>query len=62
MKYFTAAGLPKPSFQNQSNGFLVTVFTNVTEQVTEQVTLLVMTLDKEMNRQEIQHKLGLQQN
>lgn len=38
INYFSAAGLPKPSFQNQSNGFLVTVFTNVTENVTENIT------------------------
>ena len=31
----------------------------VTEQVTEQVTSLINLLDKEMDRQELQHKLGL---
>ena len=44
MSYFSEAGLPKPTFQNQSNGFLVTVLANPTtknvkiENVTENVT------------------------
>ncbi|HMP30876.1 MAG TPA: ATP-binding protein, partial [Saprospiraceae bacterium] len=38
INYFSEAGLPRPLFQNQSNGFLVTVFTNVTENVIENVT------------------------
>ena len=41
---FSESGLPKPTFQNQSNGFLVTVFANAIdknlkiENVTENVT------------------------
>lgn len=42
INYFIEAGLPKPTFQNQSSGFLVTVFGkkagNVTKNVTENVT------------------------
>lgn len=42
INYFKEADLPLPVFQNQSNGFLVTVFVkgkeNVTESVTENVT------------------------
>lgn len=35
INYFMEAGLPKPSFKNQSSGFLVTIYSNVTENVTE---------------------------
>lgn len=38
INYFKEADLPLPVFQNQSNGFLVTVFVKGKENVTENVT------------------------
>ncbi len=35
VNYFIESGLPKPTFQNQSNGFLVTVYGKDGENVTE---------------------------
>jgi ATP-dependent DNA helicase RecG len=55
INYFLDSGLPSPTFQNQSNGFLVTVYTDKNEDISEKVTNKVTdkVTDKVTNNQKM---------